>query len=401
MLSVDGFLALFPEHPPVARDNFTKEVTCKYARPMSLHTFLWEQNKIIKSDSDYRIVNRDAIVDALYRILVVDRKYHLELMYKSFLELDESWMTKTSEYVKTDKFGDKYISLQVQDRGKNLIQNLFFIDLYHKTKVTNVTRPELTWYRTMYDIFVNFILPDRALAPTTCKVILEKPHGDTYLYHMMQQYLPKASVLNPYIVARILENACKWSGVGKMKLCSMVLSWGVYAYIASRARFISEYVGIDVMKSVCDKVDATFVPCNDAKCSTLCCQSEMLTQEWKDSHKNYFDCVIICPPYYDVEVYPEGKQSISEYHTYEEWLERYIKATINNSYEILKVGGVFLAIVNNYTNLGKRYYPLVDDFKARCTQFKPEGSMRMMRRAAGFRTVDKTPEQLLLYRKIS
>lgn len=77
--------------------------------------------------------------------------------------------------------------------------------------------------------------------------------------------------------------------------------------------------------------------------------------------KCLFDVSFTSPPYFDFEVYSQDKgQSISMFPTYNEWLEGFVKPTIQNTYEYLKVGGYAMINIKNLTH-GKRY-PLFDDW---------------------------------------
>ena len=43
-------------------------------------------------------------------------------------------------------------------------------------------------------------------------------------------------------------------------------------------------------------------------------------------YANHFDATLMCPPYFDMEIYPSnGKQSIEMYQIYKMWLTNYWK----------------------------------------------------------------------------
>lgn len=58
------------------------------------------------------------------------------------------------------------------------------------------------------------------------------------------------------------------------------------------------------------------------------------------------DYVIACPPYFDLESYASvDGQSIDTYSTYDEWLNKYWKPTVENCYSKMKDGGKFTLVM--------------------------------------------------------
>ena len=74
------------------------------------------------------------------------------------------------------------------------------------------------------------------------------------------------------------------------------------------------------------------------------------------------DFVFSCPPFFKKEIYcDEITQSINNYPEYNEWLEDYVRPTIQNCYTALKEKGVYGVDILNYTHCGKTY-PLIEDW---------------------------------------
>jgi hypothetical protein len=69
------------------------------------------------------------------------------------------------------------------------------------------------------------------------------------------------------------------------------------------------------------------------------------------------DCVLSCPPYFDLEIYSEDeKQSIVKYDLYENWINQYWHNTVKNCLEILSENGYFVLIIKDMVgkyNIGK------------------------------------------------
>jgi hypothetical protein len=70
------------------------------------------------------------------------------------------------------------------------------------------------------------------------------------------------------------------------------------------------------------------------------------------------DMVLTSPPYFNLEVYTAGPQSINAFPTWEEWTEKWLKPVILSSLAALKPGGVSCWSVKNFKS--DKQYPLAD-----------------------------------------
>jgi hypothetical protein len=70
------------------------------------------------------------------------------------------------------------------------------------------------------------------------------------------------------------------------------------------------------------------------------------------------DMVLTSPPYFNLEVYTAGQQSINEFPTWELWTEKWLKPVILTSLASLKEGGVSCWSVKNFKS--DKHYPLAD-----------------------------------------
>jgi DNA modification methylase len=68
--------------------------------------------------------------------------------------------------------------------------------------------------------------------------------------------------------------------------------------------------------------------------------------------------VLTSPPYFNLEVYTAGLQSINEFPTWEVWTEKWLKPVILSSLAALKPGGVSCWSVKNFKS--DKQYPLAD-----------------------------------------
>jgi tRNA1(Val) A37 N6-methylase TrmN6 len=193
-----------------------------------------------------------------------------------------------------------------------------------------------------------------------------------------------------------------------MNLFSPVLSWGSYLPAFMHTNNYKNYVGVDVMKNVCDKVrkfgEWYINETNDANknIEIICSPSEKLyNSKFDKKYTGYFDTCLWCPPYFDMEIYSEGEQSIKSYPNYEDWLEKYFETTVKLCKRILKKDGIIAIIVNNYFSLNKVLYPLVDDFNKICLKnFKLLEIIYLQNRTSPLRVNNKDRmERLYIYRK--
>ena len=78
--------------------------------------------------------------------------------------------------------------------------------------------------------------------------------------------------------------------------------------------------------------------------------------------KNSVDFAFSCPPFFDLEMYSdENTQSIKKYPNYEDWLNIYVRKTIQNCYQALKENGLFGVDLMNFWTHNKKFN-LVDDW---------------------------------------
>ena len=78
-------------------------------------------------------------------------------------------------------------------------------------------------------------------------------------------------------------------------------------------------------------------------------------------YRGFFDTTLLCPPYFSMEQYFGGPQSTDLYPNYNDWLREYWEGTVKLSHHCLKKGGWFAYIINDYYDLDKNFYPLIDD----------------------------------------
>jgi hypothetical protein len=71
-----------------------------------------------------------------------------------------------------------------------------------------------------------------------------------------------------------------------------------------------------------------------------------------------FDMILTSPPYFNLEVYTSGQQSIQTYTTWDDWVSKWLKPVILLSLSHLKPGGVSCWSVKNFRS--DKLYPLAE-----------------------------------------
>ena len=124
------------------------------------------------------------------------------------------------------------------------------------------------------------------------------------------------------------------------------------------------YCGFDPNKELYRKLKEYYsflkennVISSEQKCGMYCQGSEVYRQELD----NTFDVSFTSPPYFNLEKYAEDESfSTKNYDNYSNWIEYFVKPTINNTYKYLKIGGHAMINIKNLTR-GKKE-PLFDDW---------------------------------------
>ena len=391
----------------MTKQEFSNKFTIMYATPQTLHDIFslipvkkgkTKSSPLIKNpETDKRYQNRERIVDYFYEIIIANRHRYLTYFYQAYFEFKDprtlDWSDKHEILTYPAAFAPHpVISLQKNDAARRLIRNLFYLELLHETKVTNTVKSHVSFWESLINMYNKLQLEDRFFAPSSIDLFLKdkgtenerKPGagGINYnnLFYLFQAYQPKASIFNPYSICWIIRNVLSQrypvgstaatKRVKLKRLFTPVLSWGSYIPAFMHSDY-EEYVGVDVMKTVCQKSEflAKYYQSfggefNKKTVKIRCCPSESLVNdaEFLKQYTEYFDTVLLCPPYFDMEIYSEGEQSIKSYPDYGEWLDKYWRQTVNVCFQVLSRGGVFAMIANDYNSLTGEVRRITEDF---------------------------------------
>jgi hypothetical protein len=274
---------------------------------------------------------------------------YLKRFYKLSLNVDENLIHFAKN---TEPMDVKTINNNKLSKVKNVIRNMHMFGILRDTAsgIDNVH----TYYVVMEDLFKNNIIDYKLLSPSSRHYIENGRFGS-----VLSSLYFRASILNPYLIYSLNINLLK----GK-KIFTPTLGWSSYAYGFSESG-IEEYVGTDVIPSVCKKTDKfikKYYP--NVEKNIFCQPSEDLLKntQFISDYSNHFDVVFFSPPYYRLELYEGKNQSTTRYKTYDEWLSKYWENTVKLCYKVLNKGGKMCYIVSGYgSDTINEQYDLVKD----------------------------------------
>ena len=239
---------------------------------------------------------------------------------------------------------------------KNIIRNMHMFDILQHTQSGIENNP--TFLDILYDLYLHNIIDYKLLTPSASYYISNGRIGSVF-----SSYYFRASIMNPYLVYSLNQRIFK-----AKRIFSPTLGWSSYCYGFLESPHVEEYVGTDVIPSVCKKTkELANTHINPNKVNIYCKPSEDLHKDndFMKKYSNHFDLVFFSPPYYELELYKSQNQSTDRYKTYEDWLEKYWEVTIKLCHAVLEKSGKLCYILSGYgSNTTKKQFDLLKDMNA-------------------------------------
>ena len=275
-------------------------------------------------------------------------------------------------------------------RFKNIIRNLHMMDILHKTKsgIENVP----TFFDVLFDLYFNRIIDYKLLTPSALHYIQKGRIGSVF-----SSYFFRASIMNPYLVYSLNQTIFKAT-----RIFSPTLGWSSYCYGFMESPHVKEYVGTDVIPSVCEKTRKLSNIYTNKKIDIYCTPSEhlLMNKQFMQKYKNHFDLVFFSPPYYELELYNSKNQSTDQYKTYNEWLDQYWNKTMQLCNHVLDKGGKLCYILSGYGSSNTKQFDLINDMNNIAkTYFKLLSTQPMFNKNVHVTTHRDTGEQIVIFRK--
>jgi len=273
---------------------------------------------------------------------------------------------------------------------KNMIRNLHMMDILKNTSSGLENTP--TFLVMLDNLYRNNIIDYKILTPSALDYMHKGRLGSVF-----SSFYFRASIMNPYLVYSLNMKVLKGT-----KIFTPTLGWSSYAFGFLECPDVIEYVGTDVIKSVCNKTDQL---CSNyqQKHDIYCCPSEDLLTDKKfiKKYREHFDVVFFSPPYYRLELYKSENQSTSRYKDYKDWLEKYWEATIKLCHTVLENKGKLCYILSGYGSQNtNNEYDLLDDMnKITAKYFKSSGKQPMHNKDVHSTKHRETGEQIMYFVK--
>ena len=338
IITLEEWLSFFKKKD-ISLDKFINNYKVKSGEKMTKFKEISKKKKLTKTD-----------INVLYKYFVLNKNEYLTNFYnKSLKVLDNLDLTNIKNLSLNNSHNSSY---------KNLIRNIYYKDilLYTKTGISGL-RPFL---EVLFDLYINNTIDYKLLTPCAIKMMKRNIFSS-----ILSGFYFRSSILNPSVIYTLSKKYIK----NASRVFTPTLGWSSYMYGFLSDEKIEEYVGTDVIKSVCSNTKQLAKKMFPNKYVDIyCSQSELLrtNKEFMKEYKNYFDVVFFSPPYYKLELYRGSKQSTTMYKTYEEWLEKYWEETIKLCRDVLHKDGKLIYIISGYdkqvdmnkdmNNITKKYF---------------------------------------------
>ena len=374
IISSAAYLSLF-KSDHISYNDFIKKAKVRVGKNLRPLAEYIEEKKIKPNDIKMlyeNIKNRDEYLA---------RFYHLSLRV-------QPEKVHMSNPMKNKEFNNN-----TESTYKNLIRNIHFKDILKNTKSGMENVP--TYLDMLFDLYKNLIIDYKILTPSAIHYMNEGRIGSVF-----SSYYFRASIMNPYLVYSLNKSILHGT-----KIFTPTLGWSSYCYGFLECPEVLEYVGTDVIPSVCEKTKELAKSLSPKLDTTIYCKpSEDLfkSKAFMNKYKDHFDLVFFSPPYYRLEMYDGKDQSTVRYKTYEEWLEKYWDQTIQLCQHVLQPSGKMCYILSGYgsDNTKEKYDLLGDMNKITKKYFQLKSHQPMHNKDVYVRTKEsETGEEIMIFIK--
>lgn len=316
----------------------------------------------------------------LYSV-IRDKNAYLSRFYDVSLKIPDS-MTIDDVPMK-----NKHMNNNALVNYKNVIRNIHYKEILKDTKSGIENNP--TFFDVLGDLYLHNIIDYKILTPSAMFYMKNGRLGSVF-----SSFYFRASIMNPYLVYSLNHSVLKGT-----RIFTPTLGWGSYCYGFLESAGVTEYVGTDVIPSVCKKTAAfanQFYPNKTVRIIESPSEKLATDKSFLSEYKNHFDVVFFSPPYYRLELYPGSKQSTSTYKTYDDWLAGYWEQTIRMCKHVLSPGGRLCYILSGYGPDGE--YDLLNDMN-NITQkyFKLKSQQPMYNKNVNSTEHRETSEQIMVW----
>ena len=333
-------------------EDFLKEVavldvmdrTGSFAVKQDLYSFL---QRVVKKPTDKRIDLYDVYTKNLYKMLVEDSENSLKTWYESYVDLKKPF----KEYLQIPL--DSCLENKVFNGQKygwcGRISKYLNAESFYNTKKYSNKDSEYTigLIKAMYE---RFHIRNSLACPAFFNDVVNM-EGYKKVWSAFMMGCNKPSIFNPHTYYSILKECFE----GEI-LFAPVMGWNSYQIGFYNSNF-KHFISTDVIPSTvsnCDILHEEYLNSFSSlfdepkTIDTYLCPSEKLGNEFINKYENKIDAILFSPPYFDLEVYQEGEQSISSFPTYNEWLKGYWEETIKLCKNVMSPNARLGFVISNY-----------------------------------------------------
>lgn len=332
LLTMNNFLNKFKDSPSNSQslNEFieTANVSLSNHKVVSLSKYM-KQNKIKKQDIKLLLEN------------IENRIEYLTRFYNTSLKVDEN----NNNIMNIEPMKKHNLDNNSNVQYKNLIRNLHYKEILQETKSGFENTP--SYLEIIINLYTKNLIDYKLLTPSSIFYMKNGRLGSVF-----SSYYFRASILNPYLIFSLQESVLKGT-----KVFTPTLGWSSYLFAFLQSSQLKEYVGTDVIPSVCSKTRELGKQ-YDQNVKIYCKASEDLykSKVFLKNYKKHFDLVFFSPPYFKLELYDSENQSTDRYDKLEDWLKEYWENTIKLCYEVLEKNGKLCYILSGYGSHDKNSF---------------------------------------------
>lgn len=313
---------------------------------------------------------------------IQNRNDYLARFYDVSLKVPEN-MTILEEPMPRDQMNNNAVV-----KYKNVIRNMFYREILMDTKSGLANIP--TFMDVLMDLYVHHIIDYKILTPSAIHYLNAGRIGSVF-----SSFYFRASIMNPYLVSSLNHRLLHGT-----KIFTPTLGWSSYLYGFMEYDEVTEYVGTDVIPSVCNRsrqFARQHYPNRNVTIYESPSENLLTNPEFMNKYENHFDTVFFSPPYWCLEMYCSEHQSTTTYPTYKEWLNGYWKKTIELCHRVLGINGKLCYILSGYNGID-----LLGDMNRITSQsFVIESIQPMYNKNVRSTNHRETAEQIVIFTKMS
>jgi len=183
------------------------------------------------------------------------------------------------------------------------------------------------------------------------------------IYEAFSRHSKMCNTFNPTIMINCAKSY--FIDLKQLKVLDTSLGWSDRC-IASIAMECSEFVAFDPNFELKPGFDKLIKDCG-VKNYKFISEPFLFKKEYKD----YFDFVFSSPPFYNVEIYNNGKQSINDINSYPEWIDKFYKQYLTDAYNCTVPGGLIAFYIEDVGGLtmGQDTCAIMDSLAERYKDF--------------------------------